>query len=481
MRGAAPLRVAVVGHTNTGKTSLLRTLTRDVDFGEVSDHPSTTRNVEGAALLLGGVAVVELYDTPGLEDPIGLLQILDETPGGRRVEGIAQIRGFLESTEAAAPFAQEAKALRQVLASDLAVYVIDARDRVLAKHRDELEILGRCAVPVLPILNFVAGSATRSAEWKDQLARVSMHAVAEFDTVVLDAEGEEQLFQKMMMLADSHRRELEHLIRHLGQERARLIKASAELVAELAVDAAALVLPVAKDTPDSAAQAVSELRRQVRDREQRCVDALLALNRFRLNDVMLEQLPIKDGKWGLDLFSREALKQFGVGLSSAAATGAAAGLAVDAMVGGLSLGAGALAGALAGVGFQTLRRHGRRLRNRLRGVAELRLDDPTLGVLLTRQLQLVQSLLQRGHASVSPITLTAPESVNVVSEPIRAVLKRARAQPSWSAMATAFGYGDGMNDPARARTVAELAGVLADRIRNLAADVATAGGRDAGS
>ena len=33
------LTAAVVGHTNTGKTSLLRTLTRDVGFGQVSDRP----------------------------------------------------------------------------------------------------------------------------------------------------------------------------------------------------------------------------------------------------------------------------------------------------------------------------------------------------------------------------------------------------------------------------------------------------------
>ena len=49
---AKPLRVAVVGHTNTGKTSLLRTLMRDVAFGEVSDHPATTRHVEGATLMV---------------------------------------------------------------------------------------------------------------------------------------------------------------------------------------------------------------------------------------------------------------------------------------------------------------------------------------------------------------------------------------------------------------------------------------------
>jgi len=42
------LQIAVVGHTNTGKTSLLRTLTRDVNFGEVADAPGTTKQVQGA-------------------------------------------------------------------------------------------------------------------------------------------------------------------------------------------------------------------------------------------------------------------------------------------------------------------------------------------------------------------------------------------------------------------------------------------------
>jgi predicted GTPase len=72
-----PLRLAVVGHTNVGKTSLLRTLTRDVGFGEVSHRPSTTRHVEGARLSVEGEALLELYDTPGLEDAIALLDYLE--------------------------------------------------------------------------------------------------------------------------------------------------------------------------------------------------------------------------------------------------------------------------------------------------------------------------------------------------------------------------------------------------------------------
>ena len=45
-----PLKTAVVGHTNTGKTSLLRTLLRDSQFGDVQNAAATTRHVETASI-----------------------------------------------------------------------------------------------------------------------------------------------------------------------------------------------------------------------------------------------------------------------------------------------------------------------------------------------------------------------------------------------------------------------------------------------
>ena len=53
-----PLSLAVVGHTNTGKTSLLRTLLRDSTFGEVKNAPSTTRHVEEALINDGDDSLV---------------------------------------------------------------------------------------------------------------------------------------------------------------------------------------------------------------------------------------------------------------------------------------------------------------------------------------------------------------------------------------------------------------------------------------
>ena len=158
--------------------------------------PATTRHVEGTLLLVDGVPLIELYDTPGLEDSIGLLEQLDKLRGDRRHDWIEVIRAFLTSPAAQGDFEQEAKAMRQVLASDVALYVVDARDRMMAKHRDELEILARCTRPVVPVLNFIASPEARTAEWREHLAKVNLHAVVEFDTVVVDEYGEQRLFEK---------------------------------------------------------------------------------------------------------------------------------------------------------------------------------------------------------------------------------------------------------------------------------------------
>jgi hypothetical protein len=96
-------------------------------------------------------------------------------------------------------------------------------------------------------------------------------------------------------------------------------------------------------------QAIQHLREAVRQREQRCVEALLKLYGFRASDAAASDLPLLDGRWGDDLFNPETLKQLGVRVGGGIAAGAAAGAGVDLMVGGLTLGAAALAGAIAGV------------------------------------------------------------------------------------------------------------------------------------
>ena len=227
----APLKIAVVGHTNTGKTSLLRTLTRDGEFGEVSNRAATTRDVEATTLLIDGVPALQLYDTPGLEDSSGLLEYLDRFRGKTNADWTDAIAAFSQDGESPETFRQERKALRQLLDCNIGLYVIDARDTVHGKFKDELEILGRSGRPILPVLNFVADPEAQPDLWRDQLGRVNMHAVASFDTVVLDELSELQLYEKLRSLLDRFKALLDSVIANVTDRRNALRHASATLIA----------------------------------------------------------------------------------------------------------------------------------------------------------------------------------------------------------------------------------------------------------
>ena len=42
-----PIRIAIAGHANVGKTSVVRTLCRIADFGDVADFPGVTTRAYG--------------------------------------------------------------------------------------------------------------------------------------------------------------------------------------------------------------------------------------------------------------------------------------------------------------------------------------------------------------------------------------------------------------------------------------------------
>ncbi|WP_440811200.1 GTPase/DUF3482 domain-containing protein [Pseudomonas syringae] len=432
--GSRAIKLAVVGHTNVGKTSLLRTLTGDVSFGEVSHRPSTTRHVEGARLSVDGQALVELYDTPGLEDAIALLDYLERLDRpGERLDGPARLARFLEGSEARQRFEQEAKVVRQLLDSDAGLYVIDAREPVLAKYRDELAVLASCGKPLLPVLNFVSTRQHREPEWREALSRLGLHALVRFDSVAPPEDGGRRLYESLALLLESARTRLERLIEDQEQQRRARKHSAARLIAELLIDCAACRRSV-ETAPEQEQQAVEALRKAVRQREQQCVEALLKLYSFRKDDVSTSDLPLMDGRWGDDLFNPETLKLMGVRVGGGVAAGAAAGAGVDLMVGGVTLGAAALVGAIAGGALSTARSYGGRLLGKLKGRRELTVDDAVLRLLALRQGHLLLALGVRGHAAIHSMELTTPQDKTWRKGKIPEPLSRARAHPQWSTL-----------------------------------------------
>ena len=434
-----PIRIAVVGHTNAGKTSLLRTLTRRVDFGEVSQRPGTTRHVERVDLLTDGRAAVRFFDTPGLEDAVSLREHIARIDQGSTPPD--RIRRFLESPEAHGSFEQEAKVLRTLLDVDAAFLVIDAREPVLPKFRDEIELIGSCARPVLPVLNFVRDAQSREDEWRALLAAYGLHAVVRFDAAAPFVGAERNLYQDLVTLLRERRADLDAIVAFLDSEAAERRRSACARIADLLVDAAATRRTVSADDfadPARRAPAVAALRQAISDKAQRCATGLLALYGFRENDASEAPLPVLEGRWSMDFFSPEAMKDAGVRLGQGAAVGAALGVMADVALGGLSLGAGAaLGGTLGGALMQGWGPFGRKVANRLRDMRELGIEDPVLTVLLAWQLDLLRALEKRGHAATQRVALDASSfaarwPAARLAEVVRE-LRPARSHPEWEA------------------------------------------------
>lgn len=397
-----PILLAVVGHTNTGKTSLVRTLLRNSQFGEVQDAAGTTRHVESAQLLMEGEAYIELRDTPGLEDSIALFEQLQglENQG---YPGRQCLEQFIAQGDRHPEFEQEIKVLKQALACDALLYIVDCREPVFAKYRQEIQSLSLASRPILPVLNFVHAQGAQLQAWRDALAELRLHALVEFDTVAFDFNSEKRLYQKLQVLLEPHYDHLQYLMDQRAEQWQQLREACVKQVARLLVDVTQFSIAVDKTAPTSAK--VERLRDFVRSREQECLNVILELLQFKDLAVELPNLPITDGEWQADLFSPEALKTFGLDTASAAATGAAIGAGVDLFLAGISLGAASATGAAIGAAWNASRRYGRDFLAKLSGQTRVGVDDTTMELLLLRQLLLLRTLFARGHAAQGNLKL----------------------------------------------------------------------------
>ena len=448
------LKLAVVGHTNTGKTSILRTLLRDVYFGEVKNAAATTRHVERAQLTDNqtGEVLVTLYDTPGLEDASGLMDWLEDNTASRR-DGIERLQQFLAADNAqggdalssSEDYSQEAKVIRQLLASDMAIYVVDAREPVLGKYKDELAILSWAAIPVMPVFNFTDSQDANIDEWQTMLARRNLHISTRFDSVAFEFADEMRLWQNLATML-THAEMLEQLMQRRTENWARLYDEANIIIADFLLNVAAFVQEINEDNDPM--PVLQQMQEAVRQSERSMQHKLLNLYKFYDNAVAATPLELQ--AYQQDPFDPELLKSYGIRTTSGAAAGALLGLGIDAAALGTTLGLGAAIGGIAG----GLLSNTGSIADKLSGVKRLYIDPATLTLLATRAMDLLVAVRHRGHAATDATQLLyAKEQITTdgnaelnddESNPITpwpthklpSELKKARGKPQWSSLSS---------------------------------------------
>ncbi len=402
------LDIAIVGHTNTGKTSLVRALTNDQSFGEVKNAPSTTIDVTMISLSASTVEF-NFYDTPGIEDAMGILEALQNMRSDEvaKREEKSLLKLFLQAPEMQEEFDQEIKILRQVLRSDLVLYVIDIRQPILPKYLDEIALLQKAHIPILPILNFISEEGFLE-EWKTELRAYGLHNYLVYDTIILPRK--QRLFEQISIMFPEHYDAIQVFIDEQNQKDQLKKQDALKIASQFFINL--MTLQVKSPIPIDSEKLSQSLEKKVIKVEKKAVDALLKIYRFSREDVHYIAYPLTNAYAQNEFLSTDEMINFSMQFSKGAVAGAGAFAGIDLMSGLTTLGAATATGAVVGGIANTLRHYSGKLWDKWNNVEVFCLNDNSVLALYIRFLYLIERLNDRSHAAISPLLMQS-EAVEV--------------------------------------------------------------------
>jgi len=440
LRALKPIVVATIGPTNEGKTSILRTLTGDPNFGMVNAFSGTTVRAEIQKVFYRGIAeILQLVDSPGFQTSGEILEALTEDPeveanGG--AFGIDDVLRVIPKKDD--DYRHDLRAWNEVARCDIVILVANVvEDPNQSLIRNTLNILKNVAKPVVVAYNNVrsddGADETASdgapfgdyrADWNAILEKNGFHLIQTYDAHRRSFEDEIALFEKIAVLVRDplQRRVLQLETEDRRAREARRIENSRAIVAELLLDVAAyreIETNVARENWRARLERLEEtLRQNVVRREHEAHLALLETWGFRLGVLERETLVVDDVANETDqVFGAEARRHFKLGGGVGAAVGAAVGAVVDVGTAGLSLGGGAALGAFVGgvLGGGGAAFYNRRYDAKGKKLT-VRPDKDVAVVLTSRAVDLIQKLQTRGKAiedSVQTLVSARPKRVDV--------------------------------------------------------------------
>lgn len=446
LRALKPIVVATIGPTNEGKTSILRTLTGDPNFGLVNAFSGTTVRAEIQKVFYRGIAeILQLVDSPGFQTSGEILEALAEDPEVEANDGVFGIDDVLRVIpKKDDDYRHDLRAWNEVARCDIVIFVANVvEDPNQSLIRNTLGILKNVAKPVVVAYNNVRPDGVSGdgggpdenasdgapfgdyrADWNAILEKNGFHLIQTYDAHRRSFEDEIALFEKIAVLVRDplQRRVLQLETEDRRARELRRLENSRTIVAELLLDVAAyreIETNVARENWRARLERLEEtLRQNVVRREHEAHLALLETWGFRLGVLERETLVVDDVANETDqLFGAEARRHFKLGGGVGAAVGAAVGAVVDVGTAGLSLGGGAALGAFVGgvLGGGGAAFYNRRYDAKGKKLT-VRPDKDVAVVLTSRAVDLIQKLQTRGKAiedSVQTLVYARPKRVDV--------------------------------------------------------------------
>ncbi len=407
-------RIAIVGHPNKGKSSIVATLAED-DSVAISPLPGTTTQARRFPMRVDDELLYELFDTPGFQRPRETLAWLKEHHPSAH-ERAQTVADFVAAHRQDERFHDECELLGPVLDGAGILYVVDGSKPYGPEYEAEMQVLQWTGQPRMALINLI-GEGDYVDAWRRALDQFFSIARV-FDATRADFARRVALLQGFGELSETWRPSMERAVAALTTEREHRHRQSAVEIADLLIFVVTCrvtkVLSPEQDIDAPQQKLTQRLHERIRRREKQARDAVQSI--YHHASVTREEHDAS--LLGVDLFSEQAWQIFGLSrgqlATAGALSGAVAGGGVDAVLGGATLLLGAGIGALLGgvgafVGTPKLARSnlvGLPIGGRELTVGPIR--DPNIGwVIVTRALLHHRLVAERNHARREALIIDA--------------------------------------------------------------------------
>ena len=341
--------LAIVGHPNAGKSSVVATLTEN-DRIAIDKRAGTTTRSDEYPVEIDGETVLRFIDTPGFQNPSDILEWFQQHEDEDRDLPSA----FLAEHGDERLYSHDCALLRPIAEGAGIILVVDGSKRIKEKDRTEMELLRLTGRPRMAILNNLTTNPTHMPAWQDALNK-SFNSVREFNAHRATYAERIALFNALKTIDQRWEPMLDETIRTFERDWERRIDHSVTTILTLLRKALTYRVVKVVKVGDLGSDAEREAIRQrlteslqdgLRALEIEAQEEIRKHFRHHVWNVPSGSLLVKD------LFSEEVERVLGLNrhqtVLATAAAGAATGGAIDIGVGGLSFGAGTLIGAATG-------------------------------------------------------------------------------------------------------------------------------------
>ncbi|MBK1645336.1 GTP-binding protein HSR1 [Thiocapsa imhoffii] len=341
-------RLAIMGHPNAGKSSVVATLTEN-DLIAIDKRAGTTTESNVYPVVIDGRAVIEFIDTPGFQNPNAILEWFHA-----QSDKLELPRAFVAAHCDDPLFAHDCALLQPVAEGAAIILVVDGSKRIKEKDRVEIELLRLTGRPRMAILNNLTQYDRYTSQWHDALCK-AFNSVREFNAHRATYAERMKLLQALKSIDQRWEPLVGEAIQAFAHDWNRRTDLAVETILDLLRDA--LTFKVSRTVRNG--RLVFESGRErikqevmtafedgLRDLEVQAQEQIRANFRHHV-----WHMP-PDSILGKDLLSEEVNQALGLSKRQLAlvgmAAGAASGVTIDLSLAGHTFGAGALFGAATG-------------------------------------------------------------------------------------------------------------------------------------